>query len=95
MRLAGQWIYSKEGLDDLPSDPSWIGLGFSIGDGGLLLLVIATVVAGVGARRARTAPAGGDAPAEGTTGIRVAAVLTGVLLVAYVVAIWAMTTKPA
>ena len=46
MRLAGQWIYSKEGLDDLPTDPSWINIGFSIGDIGLLFLVIATVVAG-------------------------------------------------
>ena len=28
MRVAAQWIYSKEGLDDLPTDPSWIGIGF-------------------------------------------------------------------
>ena len=93
MRGAAQWIFSKEGLDDLPTDPSWIGLGFSIADGGLLLLAIATIVAGVGSRRARAATAGGAATA-GATSVRVAAVLTGVLLVAYVVAIWAMTAKP-
>ncbi len=89
MRGAGQWIYSKEALDELPSDPSWLGLGFSIADGGALLLLIATIVAGIGSRRVATAGAGG------TGSVRVAAVLTGVLLAAYVVAIWAMTAKPA
>ena len=90
MRGAGQWIYSNEALDELPSDPSWLGLGFSIADGGALLLLIATIVAGIGSRRVATA----DAPG-GMGSVRVAAVLTGVLLAAYVVAIWAMTAKPA
>ena len=94
MRGAAQWIYSKEGLDDLPTDPYWIGIGFAIADVGLLFLLIATIVAGVGSRRARTATAGEGGTTTGTTSVRVAAVLTGVLLVAYVVAIWAMTTKP-
>ncbi len=91
MRLAGQWIYSKEGLDDLPTDPSWINIGFSIGDIGLLFLVIATVVAGVGARRATAGEGGAN---TGVGSVRVAAVCTGLLLLAYLVAIWAMTTKP-
>jgi hypothetical protein len=90
MRLAGQWIYSKEGLDDLPTDPSWINIGFSVGDIGLLFLVVATVVAGVGARRA----AAGGGSTTGVGSVRVAAVCTGLLLVAYLVAVWAMTTKP-
>lgn len=94
MRVAAQWIYSKEGLDDIPTDPSWLGIGFSIADGGLLFLLIATIVAGVGARRARTATAAQGGPATGATSVRVAAVLIGLLIVAYVVAIWAMTTKP-
>jgi uncharacterized membrane protein len=93
MRVTAQWIYSKEGLDDLPTDPSWVGIGFSIADGGLLVLLIATIVAGVGSRRARAANGGGTA-AAGTTGVRVSAVLVGVLVVAYVVALWAMTAKP-
>jgi hypothetical protein len=92
MRLAGQWVYAKEHLDDLPSAPAWLDIGFSISDIGLLFLIVATAVAGVGARRA--SPAGSDGPGPGTAGTRVAAVLTALLLVAYVVAIWAMTTKP-
>ena len=94
MRVAAQWILSKEGLDDLPTDPSWIGIGFSIADGGLLFLLIATIVAGVGARRARTATAAEGGTATATTSVRVATVCTGLLIVAYVVAIWAMTAKP-
>ena len=94
MRVAAQWIYSKEGLDDLPTDPNWVGIGFGVADFGLLFLLIATIVAGVGARRARIATAGEGGTTTGTTSVRVAAVCTGLLLVAYLVALWAMTTKP-
>ena len=91
MRLAGQWIYSKEGLDDLPTDPAWIDIGFTVGDIGLLFLIVATVVAGVGARRAAATE---GAATAGVGSVRIAAVCTGLLLAAYIVAIWAMTTKP-
>ena len=94
MRVAAQWIFSKEGLDDVPTDPSWIGIGFSIADGGLLFLLIATIVAGVGARRARAATAAEGGTATATNSVRVATVLIALLIVAYVVAIWAMTAKP-
>ncbi len=90
MRGGAEWIYSKEHLGDAPSDPSWIGIGFGVADGGLLLLLIATSVA---ARR--KAPAGEVPAAAGTTSVRVGATLCGVMVVAYVVAIWAMTAKPA
>jgi uncharacterized membrane protein len=83
MRVAAQWIVSKEGLED--SDHSWIGIGFAVGDLGLLFLLIATITAGVSSRR----NADGSAAA-----IRVSTVATAVLLVAYVIAVWAMTTKP-
>jgi hypothetical protein len=91
MRIGAEWIYSKEGLDDLPTGPNWIGIGFGVADLGLLSLLIATITAGVGSRRALAGPAGA-APRVG--GIRVAACLTALLLLAYVVAVWAMTTKP-
>ena len=91
MRLGAQWIYSKEGLDSAPSDPSWIGIGFGVADFGLLFLLIATVTAGVGSRRAVSA--GDGAPPRVAT-VRVATALTALMLVAYLVAIWAMTTKP-
>jgi hypothetical protein len=86
MRLTGEWTASKEKLtgDDVPS---WLDIGYSTSDPSLLLLLIATIVVGVRLRRARRADT------EGAPG-RVAVVLIGVLLVAYAVAIWAMTAKP-
>lgn len=92
MRGSAQWVYSKEHLGDAPSDPSWIGIGFGVADGGLLLLLIATIVTGVASRRA--VAAGDGSVAAPSMGVRVAAVLCGVMVLAYVVAIWAMTTKP-
>ena len=41
MRVGAEWIYSKEGWDDLPAgidDPGWLNLGFIIGDTGGLIL---------------------------------------------------------
>ena len=44
MRGAGQWIYSKEGFSG-KNDPTWVGVGFGVGDAGLLLLLITLGVA--------------------------------------------------
>jgi hypothetical protein len=92
MRAAAQWIYSKEHLDRLPTDPDWVGIGFSVADMGLLFLILATTVSGVASRRA--VKAYGEDAQVGRAGIRTTAILVGLLLVAYVIAIWAMTTKP-
>jgi hypothetical protein len=82
MRVGAEWIASKE---DVPDDVDWIGIGYMVSDGGLLLWIIAAVVAWRAARRG----------AAGLGGLgRAVVVLSGVLLVAYAVAIWAMTTKP-
>jgi hypothetical protein len=86
MRLGGEWIASKEDLTG-SNAPSWVEIGFNTADIGLVLLVVATVLAGLAFRRtARNEVAGplGRAPAG----------LVSLLLVAYLVAIWAMTTKP-
>jgi hypothetical protein len=88
MRVAAQWIASKEGLDDLDDPPNWVDIGFMTSEPTLLLLIAATICAGIAARRARD---GGRA----FGGLNTAAlVLVGITLVAYVVAIWAMTMKP-
>lgn len=88
MRVGAEWIASKEGLTD--SNATWIGIGFGTADSSLVVLVIATVLAGFGARR--LARAEGNGP----SGLgRASTVLVGLLLIAYVVTIWAMTTKPA
>ena len=90
MRVAAQWIYAEEGLDKVAEEPAWVGIGFIAGDAGLLFLLIATITAGVSSKRAVAAgDAGGNAAA-----IRVSTTLISLLLVAYLVAVWAMTTKP-
>jgi hypothetical protein len=82
MRAGGQWIASKEGLDE-GDVPSWVDVGFSVSDPMLLFILVATVCAGLAARRERAG------------GLRnTALALTGIMLVACVVAIWAMATKP-
>ena len=80
MRFAGQWIDSRE---NVPGDPAWLGVGFIVGDAGLVLLVVMALIAWWGLRRpARRWPA------------RAVAVISGLYLIALFVAMWAMTTKP-
>ena len=93
MRIGAEWIYSKEGIADLPEEPDWSGIGYAVADIGLLLLLIATITSGVVARRTAATGRGDDRP--GGIGVRVSAALVGIVLVAYVIALWAMTTKPA
>jgi uncharacterized membrane protein len=86
MRIGAQWVLSESPYDLGDNDPSWVGIGFIIADASFLVLIISLILAGIGIRRMRT---GG-----GRTGARVVTVLSVALLIAYVVAIWAMTTKP-
>ena len=89
MRIGAEWIADKEGLNKEGVDVAWVNIGYSVADPGLLLLIISTVLAGIGARRAAR-PGGGSA----VTLDRVAAVLLSISLLGFLVAIWAMTTKP-
>jgi hypothetical protein len=85
MRVGAQWVASEEGLDD--SDAAWIGLGYISTDAGVLILIAATVTAGLTARRF----ASGDT----RSGLsRVAPVLTLLMVAVYLVVVWAMATKP-
>jgi hypothetical protein len=87
MRIGGEWIASKE---DFPEDdePAWLGIGYTTAEGGGLLLLIAIVLTGLGVRRLRR----GDA--ETSTLVRIGTVLASLILLAYVVAMWAMSAKP-
>jgi hypothetical protein len=91
LRISAEWIADKEGWNDVPDEavPDWIDIGYLISDTGALLLIIALIVSGVAMRRMRDAGAEG-----GGTAVRVTTVLVSILLIAYLVAIWAMTTKP-
>ena len=93
MRVAAQWIYSKEEDSFGGTEPDWIGIGFATSEGGLLPLIAATVLAGRSVRKATTLQADAAAAASDTK-VRVAAVLVVLLIVIYVISIWAMTAKP-
>jgi hypothetical protein len=89
MRAGAEWIYSKEGWDDLPSgidQPSWLDIGSLIADVGGVVLLVSLIAGGVGVRRLR----GG----KGAGLLKATLVLSIVLLAAYVVAVWAMAGKP-
>ena len=86
MRIGAEWTYSKEGLDDAPDDPAWVGIGYIVADAGALLLLIALIAGGIGVYRLRTE--------RGQGLLKVSMVIAVLLLVAYVVAIWAMGAKP-
>jgi hypothetical protein len=88
MRIGAEWIASKEGLDNLPEEiePRWLSIGGVVADLGGLILVVSLLLGGVGVYRLREG--------KGSGLLRVTMVLSVVLLVAYLVAVWAMAGKP-
>ena len=89
MRVGAEWIYRKEGWDDLPEgvdDPDWLGIGYVIADAGALILLISLILGGVGMYRLRTG--------RGSGLLKATLVLSIILLVAYLIAVWAMSGKP-
>jgi hypothetical protein len=80
-RVGAEWIYSKE-FGDTDDDPTWIGIGYGVSDIGALLFVIALILSGIAVRRSKT----GLGKASG--------VLSALILVGLVVAVWAMGAKP-
>jgi hypothetical protein len=89
MRIAGEWIASRENWDDVDELPSWLDLGYVIGDLSGPLLLISVILAGIGARSL-----GRSNGERGATLVRVATVLAVLLVLAYVIAVWAMSAKP-
>ena len=81
MRTGAEWLYSK-GYDEVEDEPAWLGIGYIVADLGLLLFVVALVLAGVASWKGK----GGLGKASG--------VLGALILVAMVVAVWAMGAKP-
>ena len=80
MRVFAQITLDQSAFEE---DEAWIGFGFGSSELGFVLMVVATVLAGVSVRRAA---AGGR--------VRAAAILVGIVLALSLVAVWAMTAKP-
>jgi hypothetical protein len=90
LRLAGEWLYRLQNWDDLPEqldEPAWLGIGFLVADGGGLLFLLALVLGAIGVYRL--------GHGKGGTGLlKATMVIAMILIVAYAVAVWAMTGKP-
>jgi hypothetical protein len=85
MRIGAQWT---ESASDFPNDfaPTWIDIGYATADIGALLVLISIILSAIGLRKLR----GGSGIGLG----RAVGIISILLLVAYLVAVWAMTTKP-
>jgi hypothetical protein len=86
MRIGAEWIYDREGWDEVDDEPGWLGMGSFIADIGGPILAVALILGGIGVYRLREG--------RGAGWLRWTLVLAIVLLAAYVVAVWAMAGKP-
>jgi hypothetical protein len=86
MRIGAAWVESKEHLNDLPTQPAWLDIGYITAEGGGLLLLIALIVGGIGLRRA------GKGGGNGL--LKASSLIATLLVAAYIVAVWAMGGKP-
>jgi uncharacterized membrane protein len=87
-RVGAQWIADEEGLNE--AELTWIDVGYISTDVGLLVLLGATIAAGLAVRRAGRA----EASPGGDRGTAIAAWLVTFLVAVYMVVIWLMVTKP-
>jgi hypothetical protein len=90
LRVAGEWLYRLQDWNHLPDqfkEPKWLDIGFVVADWGGLLFLISLALGGLGVYRLRQGK--GDAGL-----LKVTMVIALILIVAYVVAVWAMTGKP-
>jgi hypothetical protein len=79
-RIGAEWIRNKEIGD--AEDPDWVGTGYLVADIGLLLFLIALILSGIAVWKSKS----GLAKASG--------VLSAILVVGLVLAVWAMGAKP-
>ena len=86
MRIGAQWTASREHIPD-DADQAWLDIGYSTADGGALLILVSIILSVLGLRKLRSE--------SGGVGFgRAVGIISILLLAAYVVAVWAMTTKP-
>jgi hypothetical protein len=90
LRLAGEWLYRLQDWNQLPDqidEPAWLKIGFIAADWGGLLLLLALALGGIGIHRLGNGKGG-------TTLLNATMVISLILILAYTVAVWAMTGKP-
>jgi hypothetical protein len=85
MRIGAQWTESQENLPE-DFDPAWLGIGYITADLGGILLLLGLILGGIGIRRLRN---GGGAGL-----LKASYVITLILILAYLIAVWAMSGKP-
>jgi hypothetical protein len=85
MRIGAQWTESEQNYPD-DFEPAWIGIGYITADAGALLIIVSAILSAMGLRRLRRESGLGFGRAVGVISI--------LLLVAYLIAVWAMTAKP-
>jgi hypothetical protein len=85
MRIGAQWTASREHIPD-NADVTWLTVGYTTAEGGGLLILISIILSVLGLRKLRDGSGVGFGRAVG--------VISVLLLLAYVVAVWAMTAKP-
>jgi hypothetical protein len=84
MRGTAEWVRSEDGFAD---DATWISVGYIVTDAGVIVMLALLFL---GWRSARSAARGELRAVSG----RILSVLAPLYLVALLVAMWAMTTKP-
>lgn len=85
MRIGAQWVESKEKIAE-ENDLAWLGVGYITADAGAVLILVSIILSVIGLRKLRSGSGVGFGRAVGIISI--------LLLAAYVIAVWAMTTKP-
>jgi uncharacterized membrane protein len=83
-RVAAQLLLNEEGLQD--ADLAWVNIGFIVTDVGVLAIIAATVNSAIAMKGREGEP---------SRAASVAAWSCSILLVGFVVALWAMAAKPA
>lgn len=86
MFAGAEWIYRAQGLADEPIDSAWILTGFLVAELGGVLLLAALIIGGVGVHRLRAG--------KGRRLFTATLAISIVLLIASLVAVWAMAGKP-
>ncbi len=87
MRIGAQWTEARENLPEEVEDSAWLTIGYITADVGAVLILVSIVLSAIGLRKLR----GGGGRGLG----RAIGVISILLLAAYLVAVWAMSTKPA